>query len=348
MKYHLISTIKEEPFGHLGQTNQTAMNISTLFLPILTGFLANFERPLTLVTHLCLANGPLVQFHQFVSETHPLLIRHLDNLNQLNERNEHHVLIVLNLACRNLAQQLKNETVQFHLNFNYIWLLVDYDNVHNTEESALDIFADIPIFLSSEIYFCTGQPNSQTIQVKRMYRLSLATHLIVEPIYEAPQSKPHQITWTRKNPSMVASRIEPPGLSGLTLKSTITALSNDTWNHLDDYHDPHIDSLPKINYQLTVEMIRYLNATVELHPANGFGYYDNATGEYTGMAGKLVRKEVDLAATSWFCNLLRTPYLQYVSMTCTLRAGFLFQSPKLTVTDNVFLLPFQTVGSRSS
>lgn len=115
--------------------------------------------------------------------------------------------------------------------------------------------------------------------------------------------------------------------------------NNDSVNHLDDYHDKHIDTITKVCFILTNHLISYLNASVTYSIVPSWGYLD-ADGEWSGMIGQLVRNEADLGATSLFFTADRVSVIQYIAMPSSTGSAFIFRSPKLSYTDNVFLLPF--------
>lgn len=58
------------------------------------------------------------------------------------------------------------------------------------------------------------------------------------------------------------------------------------------------------------------------------------------MIGQLVRNEADLGATSLFFTADRVSVIQYIAMPSSTGSTFIFRSPKLSYTNNVFLLPF--------
>lgn len=320
------------------------MILPVSFYPLVVGFLGSFRSPTTLVTNLCVPPGQLIQLSKYLAIHHPLLIRHLQSLSELNEENEHHVLVILNLSCKDIEAQLRQKTTLRHLNFNYRWLLVHTEDIYETEERAIDIFAEIGILHASEIYLCHFQIDHDMVEIKRMYRNSVSSTLILEPIYEAPLRNFSAITWTRRDPSLVASRLLPPGLDGSLIRATMAIPHNDSLNHLWDYQDRHIDTITKVGFLLTNVMISYLNASAVFKPTPAWGYLNETTGKWDGMTGELLRNDADIAATPWFCNLLRMPTIQYISMASPSKIMFLFQSPKLTMTDNVFLLPFHWVS----
>lgn len=58
------------------------------------------------------------------------------------------------------------------------------------------------------------------------------------------------------------------------------------------------------------------------------------------MIGELARKTADLGASPLFFTSDRVDVIDYIACTSQTRSKFVFRSPKLSYTDNVFLLPF--------
>lgn len=58
------------------------------------------------------------------------------------------------------------------------------------------------------------------------------------------------------------------------------------------------------------------------------------------MIGELVTHEADLGASPLFLTSDRIDVIDYLVCTSQTRSKFVFRSPKLSFTDNVFLLPF--------
>lgn len=86
--------------------------------------------------------------------------------------------------------------------------------------------------------------------------------------------------------------------------------------------------------------MNFLNSTVEYSVSNSWGYQDAKTGQWTGLMEDLVDKGYELGATPLFITLERVDLVEYISMPSPTRSKFVFKSPKLSYTDNVFLLPF--------
>lgn len=128
-------------------------------------------------------------------------------------------------------------------------------------------------------------------------------------------------------------------LGGIELRASMVVTNNDSLNHLTDYRDKHIDTITKVCFILTNHLISYLNASVTYSTVSSWGYLDG-DGDWSGMIGQLVRNEADLGATSLFFTVDRVSVIQYIAMPSSTGSAFIFRSPKLSYTDNVFLLPF--------
>lgn len=100
------------------------------------------------------------------------------------------------------------------------------------------------------------------------------------------------------------------------------------------------DPLTKVNYVLTEFLMSYLNATAQYSIVSTWGYKDDKTNEWSGMVGQLIRHEAELGASPLFMTVERIPIIQYIVSPTPTGSRFIFRSPKLSYTDNVFLLPF--------
>jgi glutamate receptor, ionotropic, invertebrate len=127
------------------------------------------------------------------------------------------------------------------------------------------------------------------------------------------------------------------------LRASMVITNNNTLNHLTDYHDKHIDTITKVNYILTNHLVGFLNATVSYSVVPTWGYLNTDTGIWSGMIGELTENFADLGASPLFFTIDRVPVIEYLAMTSETRSKFIFRSPKLSYTDNVFLLPFDKV-----
>lgn len=127
------------------------------------------------------------------------------------------------------------------------------------------------------------------------------------------------------------------------LRASMVITHNDSLNHLDDYRDQHIDTIAKVNFILTNHLIAFLNASVRYSIVNTWGYLNKDDGSWTGMIGELTDNKAEIGATALFFTDNRISVIQYVAMTTKTLSKIVFQSPKLSYTDNVFLLPFSRI-----
>lgn len=107
--------------------------------------------------------------------------------------------------------------------------------------------------------------------------------------------------------------------------------------------DKHIDTITKVNYVLTNHMIAYANATVQYSVVSTWGYLNKSTGQWDGMIGQLVNDDADIGASPLFFTGDRVAIIQYIAMPSSTTSVFIFRAPKLSYTDNVFLLPFDNL-----
>lgn len=86
--------------------------------------------------------------------------------------------------------------------------------------------------------------------------------------------------------------------------------------------------------------MEYVNATVFYSIVNSWGYKDKDTGQWNGMIGELVEQKADIGASPAFFTIDRVPIVEYIAMPSDTGSRFVFRSPKLSYTNNLFLLPF--------
>lgn len=167
-----------------------------------------------------------------------------------------------------------------------------------------------------------------------MYRHSLKSELIEETFGY----------WNRGMIVKLHHSNEPSvrrqNLNHFKLRASLVITHNETMNHLEDYGEKHVDTITKKNYFLTKYLAQDLNATLQFSYVNSWGYRDPKTGRFSGMIGELQSNVADLGGTALFLTADRIKEIDYLSMTTPTRAKFIFRSPKLSFTDNVFLLPF--------
>lgn len=123
---------------------------------------------------------------------------------------------------------------------------------------------------------------------------------------------------------------------GAHCRAIVDLVSNIRTTH----SDKHIDTIAKSNYVLTNYVVAYVNATVRYSIVPSWGYQNKETERWDGMIGELVENVADIGATGLFMTDDRAGTIQYIAMPSPTGSQFIFRAPKLSYTDNVFLLPF--------
>lgn len=278
---------------------------------------------------------------QLIDSRHSLLIRHVSTLEDIDEADAHHILILFNLACPRVEEMIRNSGEKF--NSEYRWLLVDTTDYANTEDKVLQLFAQAPILHSSQLYYLSHF-SSGAFELQRVYRNSPATELIQEQVLQGDLIN-RTFSWAGERQAVAIARQQPPGLAGTLVNASLVITHNDSLNHLTDYADKHLDTISKVNFMLTNDIVAFMNATVHYSIVSSWGYLNSTTGQWDGMIGELVRGEAQVGASPLFFTADRVGTIQYLSMTSPTKSKFVFQAPKLSYTENVFLLPFGYVSS---
>ncbi len=83
-----------------------------------------------------------------------------------------------------------------------------------------------------------------------------------------------------------------------------------------------------------------MNATVKYSIVPTWGYLNQTTGQWSGMVGEILNDTADIGATPLFLTGNRVSILEFISHPTATRVGFVFRAPKLSYTNNIYLLPF--------
>ncbi|XP_055691097.1 ionotropic receptor 75a-like [Lutzomyia longipalpis] len=254
-----------------------------------------------------------------------------DSLSGSDYRNveEHRTVVLVDFDCPTAMEILANASHQ-EIYYNYKWILF-----HTTSREKIQIPTDLRVLVSSEV-FVLHPDGEENVAVEQVYRHRPDTPQIWETfglwrgnqgVLEDHRSTP--ITSRRRQNTQKA-----------LLRASMVITHNDTLQHLDDYHDKHIDTITKVNYILTNHLIDYVNGSVAYSIVPTWGYFNGSA--WSGMIGELDQDLADLGASPLFYTVDRIPVIQYIAMTTPTRSKFVFRSPKLSFTDNVFILPFDT------
>ncbi|XP_071057705.1 ionotropic receptor 75a-like [Onthophagus taurus] len=114
----------------------------------------------------------------------------------------------------------------------------------------------------------------------------------------------------------------------------------DTWKHMWDYRNNHIDVQSKISYILSHTILHSMNATGNYLVRNSWGFRNASTGLYDGMVGDVQRHKVELGGTGAFTTIDRIEFADYIAPIYKSKASFMFRAPPLSSVSNVLTLPF--------
>uniref|UniRef100_A0A182XYX5 Uncharacterized protein n=1 Tax=Anopheles stephensi TaxID=30069 RepID=A0A182XYX5_ANOST len=262
-----------------------------------------------------------------------------------HDRDQHQIVTVVDLSCPGTDSLLESATQLLY--YRVRWIVLQSALEAGTAKgwkncTEYPLLERLPLLISNELFYYCTDPSTGRHLVRQLYRLSPGTSSPPGPVYEEFG------VWESQSGVRVAPpTVRPPVTSvrrqnfqQFQLRASLVVLHNETLNHLDDLHDKHIDTISRVNYQLTKSVAHALNATVRFSIVDSWGYRDPHTDRFNGMVGELQSDLADLGGTSMFFTQDRIKTVDFLSMTTSTRASFVFRAPKLSFTDNVFVLPF--------
>ncbi|XP_037047075.1 glutamate receptor ionotropic, delta-2-like isoform X1 [Bradysia coprophila] len=318
---------------------RVGFGIQVEMLETLKTVLYRFNAPLKLTITSCWDEETKVKIVRFINSddgVSPMFqVAFMDRNWNLTETttDRHQEVIVVELSCAANTVLSMNRQM-----FNYYKVIVFDGSVNSSSCDKMDgriqhLLQDSPVLPISQFFIVCKDFGNNNFAVKQVYRLGTLEPLIMED--HATYNRTHYV-----NAVVLPSALRRRNFHGFLLKASMVLLNNDSLNHLDDYRDLHIDAEAKYSYQLTKHLISFVNATATFSIVPSWGYRNKTSGSWTGMIGELLRNEADIGATGLFFTTERIPVIEYISHSSTASAGFIFLSPKLSYTDNLYILPF--------
>lgn len=265
-----------------------------------------------------------------------------DNFGPLSheDADEHTIAILLDIDCKkshNFLQQLDHR-----LYMNYRFFIIN--NLTQVDK----IFHDLPILVSSEIFYVIPEMNDGILKMNQTQPTN--SNFIINQIYRTRVEEPlrHEV-FGKWNDLVGFKRIDRRdevtsrrrrNLNKTTIHASLVVTDNDTLHHLADYQNKQIDTITKVNYLLTNYVGEILNADINYSYVSTWGYLNPNTSSWNGMIGELIEGRADVGASPLFFTIDRIPIIEYIILTSKTRSKFVFRSPKLSYTENVFILPF--------
>ncbi|XP_039441637.1 ionotropic receptor 75a-like [Culex pipiens pallens] len=305
---------------------------------VLRGLLETLGHPLKVTVMSCWGETDRLEVFKVLNERY-LTCFVDDHISRFVEDiNDHQTFLVVDLACPGTKQLLKSAGLLLFM--KYRWLIVNskfFVEDHPSEEDQVKYFeqslADLSLLVSSEIFIFIKQ-TANNFSVNQIFK-----HFELAPFKVELFGSWIDGSFKDERNERVTS-VRRLDLQGHTLQASMVVTNQETLQHLTDYKEKHIDTITKVNYILTNCLAAYMGAHVNYSVVSTWGYLNTTTGRWDGMIGELSQLRADLGASPLFFTADRVAVIEYVAMTSATRSKFIFRSPKLSFTENVFLLPF--------
>ncbi|KAG5667152.1 hypothetical protein PVAND_015149 [Polypedilum vanderplanki] len=280
--------------------------------------LKNLNPAVTLDISTCWSDVQKLQFIK-LSNRLSMYVRFID-LTYKNDSDHHNNALIVDFNCN---------SIKVSMNRHIIIAINELKNGFDVPSSFLHPSKNF-------YYFKADDENNGKIKIMKAYQLSKSKNKIFETF--AIHEKFNK-TFTKFNPktSIISQR---KNFNGFKLKASMVITNNHSLTHFDDKSHKHIDTITKVNFHLTNRLIEWLNASINYSVVDSWGYFDNKTNKWNGMIGELIDNKADIGASPLFLTSDRIDVIDYLICTSQTRSKFVFRSPKLSFTENVFLLPF--------
>ncbi|XP_060802728.1 ionotropic receptor 75a [Amyelois transitella] len=247
------------------------------------------------------------------------------------------VVFLADVNCPNISDHFEKCSKEKYFRSPYRWLILD---TSDTNDTIPDAIYDFDILPDSEVMIV--RPARKTYDINFIYRVGAGE----------PWKSELYGTWDERNKlsksdvTTIPTSLRRQDLGGYEIRICYVLTDNDSMNHLTDEINDHIDTITKVNFPTTNHLFDFLNANRKYFFANTWGYHLNGT--WNGMTGYLVREEVDIGGSPMFFTTERMSVVEYIASPTPTRSKFVFQQPKLSYENNLFLLSFRAAVWYSS
>ncbi|XP_064292291.1 uncharacterized protein LOC128673874 [Plodia interpunctella] len=244
------------------------------------------------------------------------------------------IVFLADLNCPNVSNHLQKSLEKKYFRSPYRWLILKTTESNKENKIVPEAIYDFDIFPDSEVMVIF--PVGDTSDIYFIYRVGAG---------EAWKTEFYG-TWdvqnkVRKSSAMfLSTALRRQDLSGHEISICYVLTDSDSINHLTDEVNDYIDTITKVNFPTTNHLLDFLNANRKYLFANTWGYHVNGT--WDGMTGYLVREEVEIGGSPMFFTSERMSVVEYIASPTPTRSKFVFQQPKLSYENNLFLLSFKS------
>lgn len=92
---------------------------------------------------------------------------------------------------------------------------------------------------------------------------------------------------------------------------------------------------------MTNVLMQFLNTTITHTNNETWGYYDKESGRWSGVIGQIVEERSHIGVSPVVLTSDRIPFVEYILRPAEAVVVFVFRAPRLSVTNNIFTLPFE-------
>ncbi|CAG9829190.1 unnamed protein product [Diabrotica balteata] len=206
------------------------------------------------------------------------------------------------------------------------------------------IFKNLYFRVDSQIYLiehpkrcCKNDTSDPVYKIKSLYKLSDA-HLNV--------FENNLVEWTPQKGFLKYSTVtffkQRKNLNHFNLNVSYVITDPDSYNHLEDFRNIHIDAISKLNWIIVGLLLSTLNASSTNIFQSTWGYKEGNSTIYSGMIGDLQSNRAEIGGTALFFTIDRVDVIEYVAPSAPTFMKFIFKAPPLSYVSNVFTLPFDT------
>nr|ULA45345.1 chemosensory ionotropic receptor IR75q.2 [Agrotis segetum] len=326
----ILATMKELFFTVLlfslsnGQDRQAAMIVDVI---------QSVGRPSSVIAKLCWTSTKIIQLHSLLTKEYIQFsagdVINGDNAQFYDE--EQHIVFLADLDCPDIDAYFQKNSFRNFFRAPFRWVFFrdpDKDDIVPEAVAKIDVLVDSEVLVLRSV--------DDTYEMHYIYKVGANTTWNTE-FYG---------TWDTKKRFQKSPRfIEPTSLrrldiDGYEISICYVLTNNKSVDHLTDGLDDHIDTITKVSFPTTNHLLDFLNAKRKYVFADTWGYRVNGT--WNGMTGYLVRGEVEVGGSPMFFTFERVSIVDYISSPTPTRSKFVFQQPKLSYENNLFLLPFNS------
>nr|QZH55082.1 ionotropic receptor 75q.2 [Achelura yunnanensis] len=319
----------------------------TDLVSVIADLIRVMDKPSSVIATLC---WPLYQQFQFYYFLHRNDISQLTTIQFLKLGHEpknvlppHTIIFLLDLNCPNITDHIEMSNEKNLLRSPYSWILIGVDetdnktmsNIVNVKEQLtrnnISPDSDVKIIL-----FHNSIRNESYFEVTEIYKACLKSDVLRTQHYGYWDATNGFVKSINSNKPTAVRRLDSDGCE-IAIAYVLT--NNNSIHHLYDQIDDHIDTISKVNFHTTNHLLEFLNATGKYIFTDTWGYKLNGT--WNGMSGYFIRGEVEIGGSPMFVTSERISFVEFISNPTRTSSSFVFQQPKLSYGNNLFLLSFR-------